>query len=229
MVPSTARWREPAERWTLRHDHRRITDVDQLRTLYREPNPRAARKVTSRVDAASARFLAHCPLVLLATADADGRCDVSPRGGPPGFLSVLDDRHVALPDLGGNNRLDSALNILATGQAGLLCCVPGRAETVRINGPAWLTSADDVLDRAHPQLRRPKMAVVVETAELFAHCAKSFRRSGAWDPSTWDALADAPDLAEIYACQFGGDAGGLRDELADAYDAALAADHPGAG
>lgn len=203
-----------------------ISSVSQLRELYRQPNPRAAGKVTSRIDDASARFLARCPLVMLATCASDGHCDVSPRGGPPGFVTVLDDRHVALPDLGGNNRLDSATNIVDTGQAGLLCCVPGKPETLRINGPAWLTTSSDVLDRAHPRLRRPRTALVVETAELFAHCAKAFRRSGAWDPSTWDAVADAPDLAEIYACQFGGDVPGHRAALAESYDRDLAADRP---
>lgn len=204
-----------------------ITDLAQLRTLYREPNPRAAGKVTSRIDDASARFIARCPMVMLATADRDGRCDVSPRGGPPGFVRVLDDRHVGLPDLGGNNRLDSLQNIVATGQAGLLFCVPGKPETVRINGPAWLSTSADVLDRTHPELRRPKTVVVVETAELFAHCAKSFRRSGLWEPSTWHAVADAPDLAEIYTCQFGGDTDGYRGVLREAYADGLAQDRPG--
>jgi PPOX class probable FMN-dependent enzyme len=202
-----------------------ITDVDQLRALYRPPNPRAAGKVTSHVDEASARLISLCPLVLLSTADTEGRCDVSPRGGPPGFVKVLDDRHVAIPDMGGNNRLDSSINIVTNRHAGLLFVVPGKDETLRINGPAWLTTAADVLDRTqHPRLRRPKMALVVETAELFAHCAKAFRRGRVWDPASWDDLAGAPDLAEIYACQFGGDSGAYRSVLADSYTRSLAAD-----
>lgn len=202
-----------------------ITDVDQLRTLYRPPNTRAASKVTTSVDAASERFIALCPLVVLSTADEDGRCDVSPRGGPPGFVKVLDDRHVALPDMGGNNRLDSSINIVNNRHAGLLFVVPGKDETLRINGPAWLTTNADVLDRTqHPRLRRPRMALVVETAELFAHCAKAFRRGRVWDPASWNELAGAPDLAEIYACQFGGAAGPYRTVLADAYTRSLADD-----
>jgi PPOX class probable FMN-dependent enzyme len=206
----------------------RITTLEQLRTLYRQPNPRIAAKAMSRIDEASARFIALSPFVMLSTADATGRCDVSPRGGPPGFVRVLDDRHVALPDLGGNNRLDSLSNVVATGEAGLLFIVPGRTETVRLNGPAWLTTAADVLDGAHPELRRPRTALVVETAELFVHCAKSFRRSGVWDPSTWDALAGAPDLAEIFICQFGGDTDEYRAAVADAYVEGLAEDRPDA-
>ena len=202
-----------------------ITDVEQLRALYRPPNPRAAGKVRSSVDAASARLIARCPLVLMSTADEDGRCDVSPRGGPPGFVKLLDDRHVAVPDMGGNNRLDSSVNIVTNRHAGLLFVVPGKDETLRINGPAWLTTNADVLNRTqNPRLRRSKMAVVVETAELFAHCAKAFRRGRVWDPGSWEDLADAPDLAEIYACQFGGDADGYRSVLADSYAQSLAGD-----
>lgn len=201
-----------------------IASIDDLRTLYRSPNRRAAEKVHSRIDEASARLIACCPLVLLATADRDGRCDVSPRGGPPGFVTVLDERHVVLPDLGGNNRLDSSANLVANRHAGLLFVVPGKVETLRINGPAVLTTADAVLDRTHPELRRPKMALVVETEELFVHCAKAFRRGRVWEPQSWEALADAPDLAEIYACQNGGDAKVYRDTVAQAYETGLAAD-----
>lgn len=203
-----------------------ISALSGLRGLYRPPGARAASKVISHIDAASARFIARCPLVLLATADQDGNCDVSPRGGPPGFVQVLDDRHVALPDLNGNNRLDSSINLIANGNAGLLFVVPGKEETLRINGPAWLTTTADVLDRTHPDLRRPKMALVVETRELFTHCAKAFRRSRVWEPESWTVLQDAPDLAEMYACQMGGDAGSYRTVLAESYDASLAADRP---
>lgn len=201
-----------------------IAGIGELRTLYRPPNRRAAEKVIGHIDAASARFIARCPLVLLATADADGRCDVSPRGGPPGFVTVLDARHVSLPDLGGNNRLDSASNLMANGHAGLLFVVPGKDETVRINGPAHLTTDPAVLDRTHPDLRRPRTALVVETEELFIHCAKAFRRGRVWDPQSWSALADAPDLAEIYACQTGEAAAPYRDDLAGRYQASLAED-----
>ena len=162
---------------------------------------------------------------MLSTANAAGQCDVSPRGGPPGFVTVLDDTHVAIPDLGGNNRLDSLQNVVENPQAGLLFLIPGLDDTLRINGPATITTADDVLERHHPDLRRPKSALVVETRELFVHCAKAFRRSQAWRPETWAALADAPDLVEIVACQFAiDDREALRDDLEQDYVAGLAAD-----
>jgi PPOX class probable FMN-dependent enzyme len=195
-----------------------LSNTDELREIYRPPNPRAAGKARSSIDEASARFIAHAPLLMLATASASGHCDVSPRGGPPGFVTVLDDTHVAIPDLGGNNRLDSLQNVVDNPQAGLLFLVPGLDETLRINGPATVTTAAEVLDRHHPELRRPRSALVVETRELFVHCAKAFRRSHTWQPDTWSAVAGAPDLVEIIACQFGlDDRDGLRADLEENY------------
>ena len=202
-----------------------LSTADELRVIYRKPGAGAAGKSRTSIDEASARFIARAPLVMLSTANAAGQCDVSPRGGPPGFVTVLDDTHVAIPDLGGNNRLDSLQNVVENPQAGLLFLIPGLDDTLRINGPATITTADDVLDRHHPDLRRPKSALVVETRELFVHCAKAFRRSQAWQPETWAALADAPDLVEIVACQFAiDDREALRDDLEQDYVAGLAAD-----
>jgi PPOX class probable FMN-dependent enzyme len=202
-----------------------LSTADQLREIYRTPGAAAAGKSRTSIDEASARFIARAPLVMLATSSAAGLCDVSPRGGPPGFVTVLDDTHVAIPDLNGNNRLDSLQNVVENPQAGLLFLIPGLDDTLRINGPATITMADDVLDRHHPELRRPKSALVVETRELFVHCAKAFRRSRTWQPETWAVLADAPDLIEIVACQFAiDDREALRDDLEQGYVVELAAD-----
>jgi hypothetical protein len=202
-----------------------LSTADELREIYRTPGAAAAGKSRTSIDEASARFIARAPLVMLATSSAAGLCDVSPRGGPPGFVTVLDDTHVAIPDLNGNNRLDSLQNVVENPQAGLLFLIPGLDDTLRINGPATITTADDVLDRHHPELRRPKSALVVETRELFVHCAKAFRRSRTWQPETWAVLADAPDLIEIVACQFAiDDREALRDDLEQGYVVELAAD-----
>ena len=202
-----------------------LSTADELRAIYRKPGAAAAGKSRTSIDEASARFIARSPIVMLATASAAGHCDVSPRGGPPGFVTVLDDTHIAIPDLGGNNRLDSLQNVVDNPQVGLLFLVPGLDDTLRINGPATITTADDVLDRHHPELRRPKSALVVETRELFVHCAKAFRRSRTWQPDTWAALADAPDLVEIVACQFAiDDRDALRDDLEQDYVAELSAE-----
>jgi hypothetical protein len=163
----------------------RIEKVDDLLALYRSPVERVRTKKRDRLDDGLRAVLAASPFVLLATADADGRCDVSPRGGPPGFVKALDDRHVAIPDLNGNNLVDSLRNIVANPHAGLLVVVPGQHETLRIDGPAYLTTDNDVLDLFTDELRRPTLAVVVETAAVFTHCAKSFRRGRVWEPESW--------------------------------------------
>ena len=202
-----------------------LSTADELRAIYRMPGAGAAGKSRTSIDEASARFIARSPIVMLSTASAAGHCDVSPRGGPPGFVTVLDDTHIAIPDLGGNNRLDSLQNVVDNPQVGLLFLVPGLDDTLRINGPATISTADDVLDRHHPELRRPKSALVVETRELFVHCAKAFRRSRTWQPDTWAELADAPDLVEIVACQFAiDDREALRDDLEQDYVAELSAE-----
>lgn len=200
-----------------------ISTVGQLRALYRTPGDRAANKVQRRIDSASAQFIRSSPFVLLATADASGQCDVSPRGGPPGFAVVLDDQHVALPDLVGNNRLDSYTNLMVNPLAALLFVVPGKDETVRINDPATLTTDDAVLKHLESGVRPPKLAIVVQAEELFGHCAKAFRRGQVWNPASWAELSNAPDLATIYACQFDG---ADRDELRTAIDATYAEDLP---
>ena len=178
-----------------------IGSQEQLGELYRPPSRIAAAKKAAMVDVATAGFVARSPFVLVATLGRDGDLDVSPRGGPPGFVRVLDDHHVAVPDLNGNNLIDSLSAVVASGRAGLLFLVPGRDETVRINGPAWVTIDPATLDRWNGEIRRPKTAIVVRSDEVFMHCAKAFRRGRVWDPTSWDELADAPDGLDVLAAQ----------------------------
>lgn len=194
-----------------------------LRELYREPRALAAAKEFDSIDSATATFIDRCPFLVLSTTDGN-TVDASPRGGPPGFLQRLDDRHIAIPDLNGNNRLDSLENIAEHGRAGLLLFMPGRDETVRINGPAILTTDSSILDGFTAELRRPKLAIVVETAELYGHCAKAFRRSQMWQPDTWDTAEGTPDLADIVGTQFDMESDGIRIALEDSYVSDLAAD-----
>ncbi len=202
-----------------------ITSMQRLRELYREPSKRAAGKVTSSIDTQTARFISLCPFAVLSTAGEKGHVDASPRGGPPGFVRVVDQTHVALPDLGGNNRLDSFKNIIESGQAGLLLLIPGKEETVRINGAAHLSTEPALLGSFTKELRTPKLALVIRTDEVFGHCAKALRRSGLWDPTSWTALQHAPDLADIYACQFKDtDATEMRLALEEVYRADIAGD-----
>lgn len=178
----------------------RITSVERLREIYRGPTQLVIDKARPELDEATQRYLGRARLLMVASHAADGTTDVSPRGGEPGFVQVLDAHHLALADLGGNNRLDTIRNVVETGRLGILAIVPGRTETVRVTGTAHVTTDPDVLDR-FPLPRRPKTAIVVEVATTFIHCAKAFMRGEVWEPEAWAALADAPDAADIAACQ----------------------------
>jgi PPOX class probable FMN-dependent enzyme len=122
---------------------------------------------------------------------------VTPRGGQPGFATVLDDRFLAIPDATGNRRIDTYRNVVATGQAGLLFVIPGRGQTLRINGPAAVSSDPALLGRLQSVGKPPKVALVVEAVEVFAHCPKAFIRAKLWDPTGWPDAADQPSPAEL--------------------------------
>ncbi len=176
-----------------------IGSIEALRELYREPSELVQRKKIARLDEGCRAVIESAPLVLVATARPDGGCEVSPRGGPPGFVQVLDGQRLAIPDLSGNNLVDSISNIVLNPHVGLLFVLPGRDETLRVNGRAWLTTDDDVLDGFTAELRRPKAAIGVEVVDAFVHCAKSFRRGQVWDPASW-APDVAPSAAELLTC-----------------------------
>ncbi len=178
-----------------------VTSEERLRELYRAPSRIVASKKAGVLDEASVGVIARSPFVLIGTSGTDGDLDVSPRGGPPGFVRVLDEQHVAIPDLNGNNLVDSLRAVVATGRAAMLVLIPGKDETLRLNGPAWVTTDDGVLDRWTDELRRPTTAIVIRTDEVFMHCAKAFRRGNVWNPSSWDQLADAPDGLDILNAQ----------------------------
>lgn len=201
-----------------------LTTVEQLRALYRTPSPRVAAKKADTVGPETRARLEASPFVLLATADAAGRCDVSPRGGPPGLVAVLDERTVAIPDLGGNNLIDSLTNIVDNPHAGLLVLNPGSDETVRIDGSAQLRTDEAILDRWDGLFRRPTLAVVITIDSVFIHCAKAFRRSELWNPSTWNG--DVPDACELLNEHVGGglDVEQLRAGLDQSYLDELAAE-----
>ena len=202
-----------------------VTDLDSLDRMYRRPRKRPASKVFFEIDEASARFIDCSTFVVLSTSDGCSSFDASPRGGPSGFIQRLDKTHIAIPDLVGNNRLDTLRNIVANPFAGLLLVVAGKDETLRINGPAVLSVDPGILDGFTGELRRPKLAIVVETSELYGHCAKAFRRARLWDPTFWAEVQDAPDLAEIYSHQFDGiEPDAMRQTVEEIYREELASD-----
>jgi PPOX class probable FMN-dependent enzyme len=203
-----------------------IGSHSELRALYRDPSPVVQRKKVPRIDDGARRLIATSPFCLLATADANGGCDVSPRGGPPGFVRVLDDRRLAIPDLNGNNLLDSLTNVVANPHAALLFVIPGRDETLRAEGSACLTTDPEILALWDDELRRPRVAIGVEINTVYVHCAKSFRRGRVWDAASWAEL-DAPDNCDIIAEQLGIEiTDEVRAGMEESYARGLAMDRP---
>ena len=173
-----------------------ITTADELRELLGEPTAAAAGKERRALDDLHRQRLAASPFCLVATSGTDGSCDVSPKGDPPGFTLVLDDRTIALPERAGNRRADGFHNLLRNPHVGLVYLLPGRGDTLRINGRARLVRDADLLDRMVENGHRPLLAMVVEIEQVFFHCAKAFLRSGLWEPDTWRPDA-VPSRARI--------------------------------
>lgn len=174
-----------------------IADADELRTLVGEPSELVKRKELPALEPHSRAFIARSPFLLLGTANADGTCDVSPRGDAPGFVHVLDDRTLAIPERPGNRRVDSLSNILANPNVGLLFIVPGTEETLRVNGRAVLSRDPDLLQQAAVKGKPPVLVIGVEVREAFMHCAKSFKRARLWDAASWPDRSELPSLARI--------------------------------
>ncbi len=163
-----------------------LTTPDQLTGLVGKPLPKVRDKVRPRLHDLDRQWLAASPFCLLATADTDGRCDVSPKGDPAGFTLVLDDRTIALPERAGNRRADGFRNVLANPHVGMIFFIPGRGDTLRVNGRGRLVSDAPFFDALVVKGHRPLLALVVEVEEVFHHCAKAFLRAQLWDPATWD-------------------------------------------
>jgi uncharacterized protein len=172
-----------------------VTIEQELRDLLGLPSARAVQKERPALDSNCVAFIQRSPFVFVSTSGRDGRCDVSPKGDAPGFVQVLDDRRLLIPDRPGNKRLDSMRNLLANPHLGLLFLVPGREETLRVNGRAWITRDERLLDLCVVQDKRPLLAIGVEVQECFMHCAKAFRRSGLWSPDTWPSPDALPSMA----------------------------------
>jgi PPOX class probable FMN-dependent enzyme len=177
-----------------------VTSLDGLADANGTPSETTASKVIDHLDVHCRAFIERSPLFLLGTADAAGRADVSPRGGPPGFVEVLDDRRLVFAEAKGNRLMDSLRNILETGQVGLLFLLPGLSETLRVNGRAWITRDPEILARHEIQEGRPpNVAVGVEVTEAYLHCAKALIRSTLWDPATWPSRDGLARPAQIWS------------------------------
>jgi PPOX class probable FMN-dependent enzyme len=178
-----------------------ITGPETLRAHYGSMSMLAARKVLRGIDRHARAFIGLSPFLVLATNDAEGHVDASPRGDAPGFVLVLDEATLLLPDRPGNNRVDSYGNILAGGGVGLLFFVPGVEETLRVNGRARVTTDPALLAPAIAQGKVPKAGLVITVEEVFFHCAKALRRARLWEPATQVPRSALPTLGQILADQ----------------------------
>jgi PPOX class probable FMN-dependent enzyme len=175
-----------------------IGSAKELRELLGEVMPRAAAKERVVLHPRDREWLAASPFCIISTSAADGTCDASPKGDPPGFTLVIDDTTIAIPERPGNRRADGYLNILDNPHVGLLYLIPGRTDTLRINGRARLVSDAPYFDRMVVKGHRPILAVEVEVEQIFFHCAKAFLRSELWKPETWNpgVLPSVPRLVK---------------------------------
>ncbi|MDX6283365.1 MAG: uncharacterized protein QOH03_4436 [Kribbellaceae bacterium] len=173
-----------------------ITSYDELREVVPAPLQTTADKVRKELHELDKQWLAESPFCLIATSAADGSCDVSPKGDPAGFTKVLDDSTIAIPERAGNRRIDGFLNIVTNPHVGLIYLLPGRGETLRINGRARIIKEAPFFDQMIVKGNRPQLALLVEIEEIFHHCSKAFLRSKLWKTESWNPDA-VPSRAEI--------------------------------
>lgn len=181
-----------------------ISKLDDLLPLYGEVSERAQLKELNRLDAHCRHFISLSPFLVIGTAAKDGPADCSPKGDAPGFVAVLDDNTIAIPDRIGNNRIDSLRNIVENPAVGIIFFLPGVNETLRINGNARISTDPDLLASLAAKGKDPVVAIVVDVAQAYMHCAKALIRSKLWAPETQIARADFPSLGKIIADQIGG-------------------------
>ncbi|WP_137110141.1 pyridoxamine 5'-phosphate oxidase family protein [Rhodobacter sp. SY28-1] len=181
-----------------------VQDETALRALFPATHALAALKSLGILDPHAREFIRRSPFLTIGTQNSEGRADVSPRGDPTGFVQVLDDRTLAIPDRPGNNRLDTLSNILANPNVGLLFMVPGFDDTLRVNGTARLSTDPELLRAMAVNDRTPTLAIVVSVSEVFLHCAKAFRRSRLWDPEARQDRKEMPSLLKMILDQTNG-------------------------
>jgi PPOX class probable FMN-dependent enzyme len=181
-----------------------IENPQQLRELYGEPMERAVKKQLRRLDRHCRNFIALSPFLVIASADPSGRCDASPKGDAPGFVEVIDDKTLLIPDRLGNNRVDTLGNLLACPGVGLIFLVPGVNETLRVNGRARVTTDPALLEPMAVNGKVPKSGILVAVEEVYFHCGKALIRSDLWNPEKQLKRGEFPSLGRILADQIGG-------------------------
>jgi PPOX class probable FMN-dependent enzyme len=173
-----------------------IATRQRLRELSRQPSQRACNKVIDHIDDICRRFIAASPFVMVGSRGADGRLDLSPKGDPPGFVAVLDEKTLAIPDRLGNNRLDTFENLLTHPDVGLFFMIPGHGDTLRVSGKGRIARDEALQGRLAINGKVPNLILVVTVEEAFMHCPKCMARSRLWSPEHWPDRTNVPSLAE---------------------------------
>jgi PPOX class probable FMN-dependent enzyme len=174
-----------------------VTSVDDIYEINGQPHISIVEKHTSYLTPLIEDFIANSPFFAIATSDAQGNCDVSPKGDAAGVVKVLDSRTLAIPDRPGNRRVDGHRNLIENPHIGLLFMIPNVDETLRVNGRCFITRDTELLESMSYQGKVPKLAMIVEIDEVYMHCARAFLRSGLWKPDSWPNDDDIPTLAAI--------------------------------
>lgn len=189
-----------------------VDSIEQLREILPPASGISIAKVLDFLDPHIKTFIRCSPYALIATAGADGTCDVSPRGGEPGFVKIIDDKHLLLPEATGNRRADTIENLLVNPHVGMLFLVPGYEEVLRLNGRVVVTRDPALLAMADPvSPNRPLLGLGIIVEECFLHCAKAAMRSNIWNPMGWPDLMAFPTAAEIFQAHTGARLGNVRD------------------
>jgi PPOX class probable FMN-dependent enzyme len=181
-----------------------IENPERLRELYGAPSERSLKKQLTRFDKHCRAFIARSPFLVIASSDPSGRCDASPKGDAPGFVQVLDDETLLIPDRIGNNRVDTIGNLLVRPGVGLIFFVPGINETLRVNGRAHITADVASLASLAVNGKAPRSGILVIAEEIYFHCGKALIRSDLWNPEKQVRRSEFPSLGRILADQIGG-------------------------
>ncbi|MGZ0050352.1 pyridoxamine 5'-phosphate oxidase family protein [Brevibacillus gelatini] len=176
-----------------------VTSEEQLRETFGEPSRLVQNKSIFHLDKHCRNYIAQSPFLIISTADEKGNCDASPRGDAPGFVHIIDDHHLVIPERPGNRRMDSITNILKNPHVGLIFLIPTLEETLRINGKACVIQDQDILQKMAVKGKVPALGIGVQVEECYVHCAKAFLRSGLWKPDMWPEAGTTPDIAKMVA------------------------------
>ena len=185
-----------------------VQTEEEFRAVMGSPSALVTRKELNKLDSHAREFIGRSPFLLIGTSGANGQIDMSPKGDPPGFVHVLDEKTLAIPDRLGNRRADTFMNLIVNDQIGLIFFVPGKQETLRVSGHAIIVRDLSIRERMAVGDRLPEFVIVAEVNQMFFHCAKCMIRSNLWKPEHWPTLSGLPSLAETMVS-----AGKLRESV----------------